>query len=341
MYKRQYKATGIFAPVLGVESPYSELVRNVRLRVRSILYGSGLVIADVYFKILRSRRIQTEVIKKCNLMDVYKKKYIEDALKEFERNTNIEVGWEGFVTVTAKAHKAELAAKIVNEWMMALDKYLREVQMLRGVREKTFIQRRLHEIETKLRMYKDSLNVFLTKHGLIEQSSDTLPDIYTLNTQISEALDLYHQLNADLVRKEALLSYYSSLGDSLPITRRLRTKVLMLKKNLREFFLEEKRGIGPGFGEPLILTSAIQSRYRDLRRNVDLYTNLYNLLLNYQEIARLEETKDMPAIEIIDWATPPQRREWPRRAIIVLVAMGSSFLISILICLSERHEEFL
>ncbi|HIE05433.1 MAG TPA: hypothetical protein EYP58_01390 [bacterium (Candidatus Stahlbacteria)] len=341
VWPHTFESAGFFGPILGVESPYSALVKNINLRLRNVLYGSGLVVADVYAKILRSRRIETEVIERCGLMHIYKTDYIEDAIKRFEMDTNIQVGWEGLISVSAKAHDPEISAQIVNEWMKSLDRFLREAQMARGLKERIFINERLRHVEVRLQIYKDSLNKFLTRHGLIEQSSDTLPDVYSLNNQISGALRVYNQLNTDLIKQEALFSYYSAMGENLPMTKSLRTKIRMMKNNLQKFSLGKKGGLGPGFSEPLFVTSQLQSQYRNLRRKVSMYSDLYNLLVALQEIASLDEKKDVPAIEIIDWAEPPQRRVWPQRAIIVLAAAASSFILSLLICLSERHEEFL
>ena len=84
---------------------------------------------------------------------------------------------------------------------------------------------------------------------------------------------------------------------------------------------------------PLAVTPEILSQYRALRRNVNLYSMVEEMLSAYDELYRILQSRDISAIEIVDMAQPPQRRAWPSRKIIVLTGFVSSLVIGILICL--------
>jgi len=350
IWPHTFEATGIVTPVLGAESQYNRLVANLRLRMLDILYGPNLVVSDVYAKILRSRRIQTEVIARCRYMEVYKIKLMDEAIDRFEKETSIVVGLEGFVTLRAKARSAELAAQLVNTWINALDEFLKGSQMTTGTKEKEFIENQLLENRSKLSAYKDSLKQFLLKNNLIEGTElvanvddmETEYDIeFSLDTQVQSALAIYYLLLEDLIQKDVALSYYSRTGADLPVTKELRMKRDALRSEIDNYVYRNGDGFGPGGSVPLAVTPEILSQYRALRRNVNLYSMLEEMLSAYDELYRILESRDISAIEIVDMAQPPQRRAWPSRKIIVLTGFVSSLVISILICLSERYKDFL
>jgi len=345
-----YEATGLFTPVLGAESQYSRLVENLRFRMLDVLYGPTLIVSDVYAIILRSRRIQSEAITRCKYKEIHRIKYMDDAIERFERDTHITVGLEGFVTVKARARSSRHAAQMVNEWIRALDEFLRESQMSAGSKEKKFVEEQLSDARLKLSLYKDSLNDFLVKHGLVEivEEIEGVEDIeaaqnleFSLNAQVNAALGTYYVLLQELMEKEVALSLYSGIGEHLPVVQELRMKRNALKSEIDDFIYRNTGGFGPGSSIPLVMTPKVQSQYRELRRNINLYYMLEELLNAYSELYRILESRDVSPIEVVDWAKPPQKRAWPNRKIIVLVGFGSSLLISVLICLSQRYKEFL
>lgn len=342
-----YEASGLFAPVLGTQSPYSSLVENLRFRMLDLLFGSSLTVSDVYATILRSRRIQCEVIERCKYREIHNIKYMDDAIKRFERNTSIEVGLEGFLTVKAKARSPELAATMVNEWIRALDGFLQEVEMLGGSEEKKYIREQLLYVRAKLSMHKDSLSNFLTKYKLIEnvENIENVEDVsdlkFSLSAQVATSLGMYYILLQNMIEKEIALALYSEIGEYLPIAEETRLKRNALKSKMEDFVFGNQDGFGPGFSVPLIAIPKIQREYESLRRSVNMSSILEELLSAYCELYRIMESRDISLIEVIDWAEVPQKRIWPRRKTIVLVGFGSSLLISILICLSQRYKEFL
>jgi uncharacterized protein involved in exopolysaccharide biosynthesis len=350
VWPHTYEATGTITPVLGAETQYNRLVANLRLRMLDILYGPNLVVSDVYAKVLRSRRIQSEVITKCRYLEICKIKLMDDAIDRFEKETSIVVGLEGFITLRAKARSAALAAQLVNTWIQALDEFLKESHMMTGSREKEFIENQLLENRLKLSAYKDSLKQFLLKNKLLEGTElvanvddmETEYDVeFSLDTQVQSALAIYYLLLEDLIKRDVALSYYSRTGAPLPVTKELRMKRGALRSEIDKYLYKSGDGFGPGGSVPLAVTPAILSQYRALRRNVNLYSMLEEMLSAYDELYRILESRDISAIEIVDMAQPPQRRAWPSRKIIVLTGFVSSLVISILICMSERYKNFL
>jgi uncharacterized protein involved in exopolysaccharide biosynthesis len=96
-------------------------------------------------------------------------------------------------------------------------------------------------------------------------------------------------------------------------------------------FREENRQVGDS---PALLLE--QTR---LMRNVDINTTLFTTLKQQYELARIEEVKNIPIVNIMDAARPAGKKDKPRRSIIVI----SVFLISIIgtlgcVYLMDRYD---
>ncbi len=67
-----------------------------------------------------------------------------------------------------------------------------------------------------------------------------------------------------------------------------------------------------------------------LRRQVEIRQDLYVTLRREYESARIEEVNDIPVITVIDAAVPPQRRSWPKRTLLVVLALTLGSIVSTL-----------
>ena len=76
-----------------------------------------------------------------------------------------------------------------------------------------------------------------------------------------------------------------------------------------------------------------------LRRQVEIRENLYMTLRREFETARIEEVNDIPVITVIDLAVPPQRRSWPKRALLVILALVLGSLVAIVWAFATDYLE--
>ncbi|MFX1293307.1 MAG: hypothetical protein ACFFD2_00415, partial [Promethearchaeota archaeon] len=171
-----------------------------------------------------------------------------------ERNTDIEVGFEGFITVKAKEESPELAAQMVNEWIHALDAFLLESEMSNGSKEKQFVQIQLLDARAKLSMYEDSLSTFLMKNRLVEsvenienfESVENIEDVsaleFSLNAHINTSLGIYYILLQELMEKEVALALYSEIGEHLPIAQEAGLKRKALKSEMEDLIFRNQIG---------------------------------------------------------------------------------------------------
>jgi uncharacterized protein involved in exopolysaccharide biosynthesis len=69
---------------------------------------------------------------------------------------------------------------------------------------------------------------------------------------------------------------------------------------------------------------ALQLEQSRLMRDVDINTELFTTLTQQYELARIEEVKNIPIVNIMDAGRPAGKKDWPLRSVIVIVV----FLLS-------------
>lgn len=69
-------------------------------------------------------------------------------------------------------------------------------------------------------------------------------------------------------------------------------------------------------------------QYASLLRDTKVQETLYGLLTQQYEIARIQEAKDSPTVQVLDMAKVPEKRIKPkRRQIVLLSAFTATFLV--------------
>jgi uncharacterized protein involved in exopolysaccharide biosynthesis len=78
-------------------------------------------------------------------------------------------------------------------------------------------------------------------------------------------------------------------------------------------------------------TSSTSLHYLETLRNLKFEESIYQVLVKQYEIAKLDEAKDSPLIQIMDKAIVPERKTKPKRSLIVILATAVTFFIAIIL----------
>jgi uncharacterized protein involved in exopolysaccharide biosynthesis len=70
-------------------------------------------------------------------------------------------------------------------------------------------------------------------------------------------------------------------------------------------------------------------RYMDAVRNVKYQEAIWEILAKQFEMAKLDEAKDFPLVQVLDKAIPPERKSKPKRSVIVIMVTLVAFFGSI------------
>ena len=72
------------------------------------------------------------------------------------------------------------------------------------------------------------------------------------------------------------------------------------------------------------------------KRDVKYYETLYEIMARQYEMAKADEAKEGALIQVVDEATPPEKRSFPKRTMTVLLAMVVALFVAILLAF-VRH----
>jgi uncharacterized protein involved in exopolysaccharide biosynthesis len=144
------------------------------------------------------------------------------------------------------------------------------------------------------------------------------------------------QLKAQLALSEVQLSTArSSFTDSSQEVKNLKTTVAGLKDQIAQ--LEGSRA---GSSIPAVGTiPALGEVYLRLMRNLKTQEVLVELLTKQYELAKFSAAKNVPEIQIIQYARMPDKKAKPKRTLIVLASTLAGFLYSVtMVLLWERLD---
>lgn len=260
--------------------------------------------ADQYVALLQSNRVRDAIIERFDLRTVYESKFQFEAREELARNTAISVGKkDGLITVLVEDHDPKRAAEMAN-------RYVDELQRLTGTLAIGEAAQRRRYFQTEL----DRAALDLKNAQLALQSSGV--DARTLRVEPKAAADEYAKLQAEVTMAEIRLAVLRSrLNDSAPEVEQQRVVLGQLRARLQA----TTSGIAASTGNSDYVARLRDYKYREA---------LFELLVKQLELARLDESKESPLIQVVDVATPPEWKSSPRRLQFALLGAIAGLLIT-------------
>lgn len=252
--------------------------------------------ADVFLAILESRRLAEEMAERFNLRERYKKKLTVDAIKELRRHTRFQLSAAGLVEISVEDRDPKVAAEMANTYVDLLDRFNRDVRMTKGRRTRLFVEQRLKETKEELEAAEARLADYQAKHKAV-----------ALSPEVSSAMEtagrLYGERTALQVRLGVIRTYSMRGSDEEVQTLQ---RLQQIDRQLQAM---------PGTGLELAR----------LFRDVKTLEQLWVLMTGQYEEARITEARDIATVEVLDEASPPERKSRPRRGIMIVIA----FLLSL------------
>lgn len=274
------------------------------------LFG-GRSQAVLWLGILKSNRIKDAIIERFNLMKVYKKGTLQDARSALSRNVII---WkkrgQEIISITVEDESPEKAAEMANAYAEELDEVNKSMVMSAGRRTKVFVEKRRTEVMVKLTKAENNLRKFQERNKAIVFDDQSKTIFGTIGK-------LKEELVAKEVELQTLLSY---APPSNPQAEILKAEIKELHESL--YKMEEGKS-SPGQKNIFIPTRKIPDlalRYARLLREEKTQQTLYELLTQQYELARIQEAKDSPTVQVLDIAKVPKRKVKPRRTVIVFLS---------------------
>lgn len=299
----------------------STLVSKLPFGGLGIPMGSDEV--QAFMAILKSRTIKEIVINKFNLIEVYEKKDIERALKALEDNMDVTLGDEGQILLSVLDRDPKRAASMATTFLSALDSIYTQLNIQKARNDRIFIEKRFTQNKEDLKTAEENLKAFQEKYGVIDIPEQTKAAI----ASAAEIQTLIYMTEVELgIKQEHLASsHIAILQDKLKLNK--------LKKKLTELKTGNSNSNGRLVQDddlfiPFDMVPDVGLEYIRLYREVEVQNTIFEFLIQLYEQAKIEEAKDVPAIQVIDYPAVPIYKAKPKRAVIVIVAGLFSLIIS-------------
>ncbi len=280
--------------------------------------------SDLYAAILKSGNIKSRLVEKYNLKKIFKTKTYHDTYKMLDEVTKIKVSPEGLISVSVTYKDKYLATDLANSYIEELDRFNTETAMTTGKKYRIFVEQRLKDTQDSLTKAEESLRKFQEQHRTV-----------ALDIEIQNAIATIAKLKSEIILREVQKGAVASAsGFSNPYVTNIEQELRELKRQLAkiEFGTMDttRKEFGAGFSIPFARLPELSLEYARLLRDVKIQEAVFELLTQQYEQAKIMESKDTPTVQILDRASPPEKRSSPKRTRIVILSALFAFLFCLL-----------
>lgn len=288
--------------------------------------GSSLLKSpnDMFVSMFRSRTVEDAMIQHFSLMKEYHAKFPSDARKAFEHYSTVD-GKEkdGLIRISMEDSDPRRAAELANGYVDQFRELSEHLAITEAAQRRLFFEQQMEKAKDQLADAEAALTATEQKTGLIQIDSQA-------RALIESAAQLRAQIAAKEVQIEGMQTYATGENSQLIQARQeldgLRAQLARLGGN------EDIPGSGilPAKGQ----MTASGTEYVRRLRDVKYYETIFDILARQYEVAKLDEARQGALIQVVDPATPPDRRSFPKRGMIVIAATFICFLIGVLTALA-------
>ena len=315
-----YKAeTKILPPQQGSSSMASQVLGQLG-GFAGLAGGSlGKTSNDLYIALLKSRPILDNIIDKFMLMEQYKSKNREDARQALVGALKTQDDKKsGIVSIGIEGKDPKMAADIANAFVEELRDYNKRLALTETSQKRLFFEEQLKDVKEGLIKSEEAMKTFQEKTGVIR-----------IDEQAKAVMEGIAQLRALIAEREIQIRVMKTYATSHnPDIQRFEEEL----KGLREQVSKLEKTDGSGNPDVILSTDrmpSIGTAYIRKLREFKYNEALYEILLKQYELARLDEAKDAPIIQVIEKAIPPEKRIKPKRSQMVMIATVAGFFISV------------
>jgi tyrosine-protein kinase Etk/Wzc len=308
---KQYTATAVITPPQQQRSAAAVLLGQLGgVAGMAGAMGSDLVKSqsDLYIGLLGSRSIADNLIAQFHLQQVYDTPYHSLARKTLVSRTHFQTGKDTLIRILVEDVDPRRAAALANGYVDELFKQNSRLAATESAQRRKFFEQ---ELESERRATADAeaaLRRTQERTGLVEVGS-----------QIGAALRAVMEVRGQIAGREVMLERMKAgATEQNPEVVLLRSELAALREQERKLESNTARRTE---GTPRISTGGIPEtslEYMRRFRDVKFHETLMELVAREYEAARLDQSKEAPAIQVVDRAVPPDLKSWPPRALLTL-----------------------
>lgn len=258
--------------------------------------------ADQYVALMQSTTVEDRLVDQFKLMDVYESKFRADARKELEQNVRIAVGKkDGMISVEVDDEDPQRAADLANAHVAELRRLSAGLALSEAQQRRVFFESQLKQTKDRLTEAQQALQASGFNAG-------------ALKAEPKAAAEGYAKLRAEATAAEVRLqTLRRGLADNAPEVQQAQAALAALRAQLAQVERSTAGGSGPDY----------VSKYREFKYQ----ETLFELFAKQYEMARVDEAREGALIQVVDAATPPEKKAKPKKALIAVATTLATLLL--------------
>lgn len=271
---------------------------------------------DQYTALLRSRSLQSALVDRFQLQEKYQAPLKVDALEMLEGVVGISAGKEGLITISVNDRDPKFAAQLANAHVEELRKMMARLALTEAQQRRQFFEKQMHQAKDDLAQAE----LALKRTGV---------NVLALKANPAVAVNAVAQLQAQVTATQVKLSNLRAyVTESSSEMRQAQAELAALQSELARV---SRNDVVVGSSE-----ADYVSRYRDVK----YYETLFELFAKQFELAKVDEARDGPLIQVIDEASPPERKSKPMKGqIAVSAALAVEMLLLFFVFFREAIRQ--
>ncbi len=280
---------------------------------------------EMFVAMLKSRTVEDSMVQRFGLMQEYHDQYPSDARKDFEKHATVDgSGKDGMIHVSVEARNPQHAADLANGYVEQFRRLSEHLAITEASQRRLFFERQLEEAKDNLANAEEAMKRTQQTTGMIQLDSQS-------RALIESAASLRAGIAAREVQIQGMQTYATDQNAELVQAQR---ELESMRAQLAKL-----GGSGSsGSGELIVPKGRVPEaglEYIRRLRDVKYNETIFEILARQFEIAKLDEAKQGALVQVVDPAIPPDKRSFPKRGLIVIVATVVGFLIGLFAALSQ------
>ena len=308
-----FKAKAVFMPPQLQTSSSSSLISSLGGLVGLSGGVGGIKTSDeMYIAFLKSDGVLNRLIEQYELKIRYKNQTLIDARTSLLSRVNvISDKKSGLMSVEASDEDPIFAAMLANTFVAELGVLTDRLAVTEAQQRRRFFEIQIQKTQEKLAKVEEQFRISQGRSGF------QVPSI-NADTSLRNIAELHGQIAAREIQLQAIDRFATQQN---PQVQRLTSELIAMRLTLQKL----ERGSGVNSLGPI--QQEAMSYYREMK----IQESMLEVFVKQLELARVDEAKEGPLIQVVDSATPSERRSSPKRALIVRNSAFAGLILSLVI----------
>ena len=272
---------------------------------------------DQFVGLLASETIANTLVAKFKLLARYEVDLQVDARLKLAKMTQILVGKDNLITVEVEDQDPAVAAQIANAYVEELATMMGRLTLTEAQNRRAFFDKQVELTRKKLTTAEAALQTQGVNSSALKSSPEA---------SIKAVAEIQARISAQEVKVSTMRGY---LTEASPDFKMAMGELVALRGQLAKT---------ETFAAPSAANTAnaADANYIARIREVKYYETLTELFAKQFELAKADEAREGPVIQVVDTAQAPERKSKPKRAQMALIAsLGCGVLL--LLFVFVRH----